>query len=151
MRLTRVNCVPVEELTNRHLLAEYREIPRIYRLVQKAIDRGESPGTKVPDHYTMGTGHVRFFYNKLEYVLHRQIELRDEMLKRGMKPVTYANPESVNHGIDHPGFWNDWKPSPTDQNINRRRIAARLRRSEQRKREKDLSPPQDVNAFLEAL
>lgn len=130
MRLTRINCVPVKELTNIHLLAEYREIPRVYRLVQKAIDRGEGPGDKVPTNYTMGTGHVRFFYNKLGYILRRQIELRDEMLARGMKPVAYADPQSVDHQIDHPGFWNDWHPIPTDISVNRRRIAARIRRSE---------------------
>lgn len=33
--MTRVNVIPVEELHDKHLIAEYREIPRIVNLVRK--------------------------------------------------------------------------------------------------------------------
>jgi hypothetical protein len=29
--MTRINVVPVQELTNKHLMAEYRELPRAMR------------------------------------------------------------------------------------------------------------------------
>ena len=38
--MTRINVVPVEELTNKHLMAEYHEITRIFRLVREAQNRG---------------------------------------------------------------------------------------------------------------
>lgn len=30
--MTRINCVPVRELGGKHLVAEYRELPRVYAL-----------------------------------------------------------------------------------------------------------------------
>ena len=32
--MTRINCVPVEELTDKHLGAEYRELPRLFGQIQ---------------------------------------------------------------------------------------------------------------------
>ena len=34
--MTRINCVPVEELHQKHLVAEYRELPRVFRLAEAA-------------------------------------------------------------------------------------------------------------------
>lgn len=34
--MTRINVVPVEELTTKHLVAEYRENPRVFALAHKA-------------------------------------------------------------------------------------------------------------------
>ena len=31
--MTRINCVPVTELHDRHLVAEYRELPRCFALM----------------------------------------------------------------------------------------------------------------------
>jgi len=61
--MTRINCIPVEELHNKHLLVEYRELPRVFTLAHNAIEKGrwESPAA-----YVLGAGHVKFFYNKLK-------------------------------------------------------------------------------------
>ncbi len=37
--MTRINCVPVEELSGPHLVAEYRELPRVFALAQRAATR----------------------------------------------------------------------------------------------------------------
>lgn len=51
--MTRINCVAPIELTTKHLVAEYRELPRIYNLVRAAIKRGERPSdARNPKHYT---------------------------------------------------------------------------------------------------
>lgn len=37
--MTRINCVPVTELSQKHLVAEYREIGRVYALAVSAYNR----------------------------------------------------------------------------------------------------------------
>lgn len=154
--LTRVNVVPVTELTNSQLLAEYREIPRIYRMVQNSIDRGEPLGKDIPEAFTYGKGALRFWYNKLAFIKLRQCALRDEMLKRGYKPIAHAHPESEgNHGIDHPGYWQDYEPTEEALRKNRRRLAFRKARADRRKADrraaKDLAPPEDLQQFLNLI
>ena len=34
--MTRINCIPVEELSTPHLIAEYRELPRVFALAHNA-------------------------------------------------------------------------------------------------------------------
>lgn len=41
--MTRINCVPVEELSGPHLVAEYRELPRVFALAEKAAAPSRSP------------------------------------------------------------------------------------------------------------
>ncbi len=111
--MTRINCIPVTELTDRHLLAEYRELPRVFRLAR--------PDASIPPTYRMGTGHVTFFYNKLGYLAKRQAQIIRECQKRGFN-IQFTNP-----------FWDlpeelahDWQPTSEAMAINRKRIAERL-------------------------
>ena len=126
--MTRINCVPVQELTRQHLQAEYREIHRVFALVRGAVIRGERP-KDCPDDYRMGPGHVRFFYPRLKWILRRQAELYQECRDRGIK-VTYK-PMSVRdaHTL-YPNikdeWYGDWEPSEHELAINRRRINERL-------------------------
>lgn len=124
--MTRINCVPVEELTDKHLVAEYRELPRAFKLMRAAQDRGEAPTDgRNPREYTMGTGHVRFFYNKGLYLLRRQKALVAEMQRRGFNPQFTDPSELLPEGLD---LWRmmDWTPTPEALAINRQRIAERL-------------------------
>ena len=41
--MTRINGIPPQELTGPHLVAEYRELPRIFALVRAAAARGARP------------------------------------------------------------------------------------------------------------
>ncbi len=78
--MTRINTgIRAKELPDKLLLAELREIKRIPNVISKGNYRLEG----IPDEFTLGTGHVKFFYNKLEYLLERYNELRCEALKRG--------------------------------------------------------------------
>lgn len=112
--MTRINCVPVDELANQHLVAEYREMLRF---------RHAHPRSKmiVPPTYRLGTGHCTFFYDKGGYLAKRHAELRAEMERRG-----YA----VNYELDLSSWpqsaMNDWTPTPEALAINRQRIAERL-------------------------
>ena len=118
--MTRINCVPVEELNTKHLVAEYREISRVYALAVAAHKRGERP----QDHglrYTLGTGHVRFFYSRLGYVTKRNRELIAEMKRRGYNP-TY----DIVLMPEVPESWaRDWEPDEAALAENRARIKER--------------------------
>lgn len=81
--MTRINCIKPSELVRQHLISEYRELPRVFSLVRKAQDKGLQPSDiKAPRRYTLGTGHVKFFYDKLGYLVKRQQALIDEMQRR---------------------------------------------------------------------
>ena len=123
--MTRINCVPVEELTDKHLGAEYRELPRLFGQIKKAIERGESPDDpRNPKEYKLGTGHTRFFYNKLHWLCHRYYKLVNECEKRG-RVVNYPHPPAFI--INTPDVWWDWwQPTPEAMEINRQRIKERL-------------------------
>ena len=118
--MTRINCIPVQELVDKHLLAEYRELPRVFGLA-----RLPAPSEVFPTEYTLGTGHVKFFYNKLEYLRKRYEELYQECLNRDFK-VTYYG-----------GAWdnipnylmNDYKPTKKDEILIRERISERLKKN----------------------
>lgn len=120
--MTRVNCVPVEELNNKHLFSEYREITRIAAALKKSIAAGK---VEIPDSYRMGKGHVKFFYDKGKYLAKRTETLYRECVRREIYPTYKIYPLET-----HPAeFRKDWTPGPEDQSINRKRIAERLRES----------------------
>ena len=121
--MTRINCIPVEELSGPHLVAEYRELPRVFALAGKAAARGDLTG---PDCYTLGKGHMRFFYVRLDYLVRRHQALVAEMRRRGFQPrfdgVTRASfPDIPAH------CWQDWTPTADAMALNRARIAERTR------------------------
>lgn len=111
--MTRINCIPVTELTREHLLAEYRELPRVFRLARVC---------RVPAEYVLGKGHVTFFYNKLAWCQRRQAELVCEMKRRGYKPNFEADtlPRAAAE------LYGDWVPDDRAMSLNRARIRERL-------------------------
>ena len=75
--MTRINSgIPSAELLDMHLLAEHREIKRIPNCIKK----GRYCLTGIPSKFKMGTGHVKFFYDKLKYLHERYIELHRDCL-----------------------------------------------------------------------
>ena len=119
--MTRINCIPVEELSGQHLVAEYRELPRVFALAQKAALRGS---LSAPEAYTLGQGHLLFFYTRLGYLAQRHLDLIDEMKRRGYKP-TFSGIRKQDFPTIPESYWNDWEPTPEAQALNRARIKAR--------------------------
>ena len=115
--MTRINVVPVEELCDKHLFAEYRELPRVFNLARLCPD--------APKEYTLGKGHVKFFYDKLRFLTNRNKQLIDECLKRGFG-ITYTTPRTIAHRIMEPELYNDYIPTPEALALNRARIAERI-------------------------
>lgn len=120
--MTRVNLIPVAELTRQHLLAEYREIARIPALALAAYNRGEK-WEDHPQKYTLGTGHVKFFYSRLGFVEKRFNKLVVEMQRRGYNVgyLQLAMPMSLPQA-----WWRDYRPTPAAMALSRGRINERL-------------------------
>lgn len=120
--MTRINCIPVTELCDQHLLAEHRELTRIPNAI--ASGRAKIDLAKIPKRYTMGKGHVTFFYDKLGWLSGRYISLCLECRARGFNVQTLWTHE-LHSGI--PGrLCGTWEPDEEDMRINRERIAERL-------------------------
>ena len=125
--MTRINMVPVSELANQHLLAEWREM----KMVPKALARSlrtqsvDKVAKKIPSKFTLNTGHVLFFYDKGAYLHKRYAELTAELVRRGFKI-------NVNAPLDPEGTmdaapWNkDYEPTEEALAIIRQRIAEKI-------------------------
>lgn len=122
--MTRINVVHPQELTDKHLLAEYRELPRVFGLIEKWQARG-CPDTGVSE-YTLGRGHVKFFYDKAMWLAIRYDEIVSEMLKRGFNPQY----RSQMHRVKQIGYQGQssslWTPRHKDVWSNHQRINQRL-------------------------
>ena len=120
--MTRINLVDPSELHYKHLTAEYRELPRIYELALQSIR------PNIPDSYTLGTGYVRFFYNKLKWVIDRHIDLIHEMNHREYNPTfTIKDVHTMKRRIkeERPELFNDWSPNKDEIFTNRLRLFLR--------------------------
>ena len=117
--MTRINVgIPPAELVNQHLLAEHREIKRIPNCVAK----GKYNMDGMPERFKLGTGHVKFFYNKLLYLKKRYVRLYEECINRGFNVQNYI--EAWN---DIPAeLMNDYSVRANDIRIIRERINERL-------------------------
>ena len=125
--MTRINVVLVNELSDNFIMAEFFELPRIYPLAVKAAQRDDRD---IPEHYVMGEGHMRFFYNKLSYLVARQAKLRAEGLRRGLKLIVdpKANVPSMFILRSLNSFWwQDYVPTAEAIQLNRNRLAYRHR------------------------
>jgi deoxyribonuclease (pyrimidine dimer) len=111
--MTRINLVPPSELCDQHLLAEWREAPRVFALAGRA----HQPRV-TSSHYTLGPGHVTFFYTRLDFVEKRLALLRLEMLRRGFRPTTYP---PFTHTCQ-----SGWTPTEAEIDLSRSRIIQRL-------------------------
>jgi hypothetical protein len=117
--MTRINvAIPPAELNTRHLLAEHREMKRI----PNCVSRGRFNMKSIPKEFTLGKGHVAFFYNKLGYLKNRYENVYEECKKREFKVTYYGDAWK-----DIPSeLMNDYKPTKRDENLLRQRIKERL-------------------------
>jgi|TARA_B110000908_G_scaffold14285_1_gene16367 deoxyribonuclease (pyrimidine dimer) len=123
--MTRINIIPTEELADQHLVAEYREMFMVGSALQRSIKSPNWEKNKKtwPETFTLNSGHVKFFYNKGEYLHKRYNELVSEMKRRGMKP----DPTRVFKREQWPDeLYLDWEPTETEQLIVRQRIQERI-------------------------
>ena len=123
--MTRINLIDPSELSNQHLIAEYREIFMVGSALQRSLKSQNWIYTKdnLPKDFTLNKGHVKFFYNKGEYLHKRYLKLIDEMQRRGMRP----DPKRKFKKQQWPKeFYKDWAPNEKDFKIVKERIKQKI-------------------------
>ncbi|WWP52207.1 endonuclease V N-glycosylase UV repair enzyme [Enterobacter phage ZX14] len=122
--MTRINLTLVSELADQHLMAEYRELPRVFGAVRKHVQNGKKlKDFKISSVFILGTGHVTFFYDKLEFLRKRQIDLIAECLKRGFKIQDITVQDISDIPVE---FRNDYVPTPDALKISQARLDEKI-------------------------
>ena len=121
--MTRINIINPSELTDQHLVAEYRELFMVGSSLQRSLKSPNWDVNNIPKKFTLNKGHVMFFYDKGKYLSKRYDDLRLEMKNRGMKP---DEPRIFKREQWPDELYNDWTPTVEDQNIIRKRIEERI-------------------------
>lgn len=75
--MTRINLVDVEELSDAHLLAEYRELPRC---IKQNIDISNAP-----KQYCLGKGHMKWAKLHSKWLMRRYLDITWELQNRGFQ------------------------------------------------------------------
>ena len=119
--MTRINLVPVSELSDQHLMAEYRELPMVARALERTLKLKASFNFKrVSQTYTLNAGH----YNKATFLSERWQLLIKELRARNfdVEPMKRNTQWLIFESIPQI----QWKPTIDEIEINRARIRERL-------------------------
>lgn len=117
--MTRINLIPVEELSNVHLLAEHREIKRIPNLIRY----WKCNFNNIPSNFTLGEWHVKFFYDKICFLHKRYNLLYKECIKRWFNVVHYGKNF---RDLVMSDLYNDYIPTVEAIELSRSRIKEKL-------------------------
>lgn len=132
--MTRINVIDVTLLLDKHLLAELRELKRIPNTVHSGTAKLDGI---VPTEYVLGTGHVKFFYDKLKFLKIRYEQLYQECINRGF------NVENMWHSdvneLTYVSLWNDFVPDSDACTLNIERILLRFPKKNPKYNRKDIS------------
>jgi deoxyribonuclease (pyrimidine dimer) len=134
--MTRINCVPVEELSDQHLFAEWREIKHLPPSMWTAwLKHGDAAPGRAGKTYTLGKGHVLFFHDKGLWLAARYGFLSAELMERGVGPsalVHLRERDTFTGRLQRlpPSMLGGWTPSAPEEEaalaLNRTRLAQRL-------------------------
>lgn len=122
--MVRINLIHPRFLFDKHLVAEYNEILKLIGYIKKY------PNTKgIPENYTLGEGHIKFFVNKIRYLQKRFSLLAREMLMRGYKPNLHKQIKFVEMMNDtrYLRLFNDWKPTKKDVELIKLRLIEKVK------------------------
>lgn len=126
--MTRINAgIPPADLSDKHLIAEHREIKRIPNM----INSGKAIVKDIPQKFTLGKGHVKFFYDKLLYLHKRYQKIYNECIKRGFNVTDYSEAFMVQEENNH--LVNDWKPTTEAITLIKQRIMENNEKSKNKK------------------
>ena len=117
--MTRINLIPTKELSDQHLLSEYRELPRVIKQDLNVSD--------APRNYTLGKGHMKWGRLHIQFLLDRYFELCNEMKYRGFK-VNYPHQQLLLYVQENVSIQllNQYQPTKEDIEVSRNRIIEKL-------------------------
>ena len=126
--MTRINLVPVQDLADQHLFAEWREIKMVPAALRRSLKTRNIGDilAGIPKRYTLNKGHVTFFFNKMLFLYDRYCELTEELDDRGYK-LTYHDLHFI-FFRDIPEVFRtqNWEPNEDDKKVNIERILLRI-------------------------
>jgi deoxyribonuclease (pyrimidine dimer) len=115
--MTRINAgIHPSRLLDTHLFSEWRELPRIFTMVKEGRNK-----SKPPAKFSLGTGHVCFFYDKLTYLYDRYLMIVRELNIREMsydEETTESVLTDCNCVLSEQQFvhhWNDWYDADAEE------------------------------------
>jgi hypothetical protein len=117
--MTRISVgVRAIELCDAHLIKERIELLRI----PNAIKSGKAVVKDIPRSFTLGVGHVKFFYDKLGYLQERYEELTAECIERDFNITDFSD-----SFLDLPSnLCNNYEERDIDRKIVVERVNERL-------------------------
>lgn len=114
--MVRVNLIDPRYLSDQHLVAEYYEIAMLVAYIRKYPDLLD-----IPENFSLGQGHMKFFKNKVLYLRKRHKTIISEMRSRGFR----AEMELDITGLDD-RHMKDWKPEKRDLEIVKYRLREKI-------------------------
>lgn len=126
--MTRINLIPVANLTDQHLFAEWREIKMVPAALRRSLKTRSIDDILrgIPPQYTLNKGHVTFFYNKMLFLYNRYIILTDELMSRGYSLTEHDKDFIFFRDIPDKFKQVDWSPNKNEIAINLARILLRI-------------------------
>lgn len=119
--MTRINVgIDPRRLPDKLLLAEHREIKRIPNAVFKHYVVENKSFPHIPPKFILGRGHVTFFYNKLNFLWRRYIDIHNECISRGFNVKDYYL--SFLRIPYNRTFFGNYKPTERDVKIIKGRL-----------------------------
>lgn len=123
--MTRINAnIPVENLVDKHLFVEFREITRVPAQLRKRLNSGKGLPANMPQKLKLGSGHQSFFLDKGEFLHKRYNALRDELYRRNYMINAYFDWEDFYS--DCPDYYNDYEMSIEENEILIERLTEKL-------------------------
>ena len=125
--MTRINLIQPSKLYDQHLLAEWREIKMVPASLRRSLKTKSKEDIlkSIPKNFTLNTGHVKFFFDKLDYLSHRYESLTTELLKRNFKLYHTGNFSDFCENIPQE-FFGDYIPEEKDFLIITNRINEKI-------------------------
>lgn len=127
--MTRINAgIPIKGLSDKHLLAEHREIKRVCKLLNDRITKNNFDGIPGNFHEMIGDRIVfrtLFWLDKGEYTLTRYCQIRKECRNRGFTVTDFSRNWSVY--AHKPEFFNDYTPTSDQIEMIQQRIDERTK------------------------
>jgi deoxyribonuclease (pyrimidine dimer) len=124
--MTRINAdINPKALTDQHLMAEWREI----KMVPKALKRSlktksvQEVLSSIPKKFCLNTGHVKHFYDKMDFLAQRYQLLTNELVDRGYN--IDVNAEFDTTDIPYV-FFRNTSYSSADREVVKQRIMTRV-------------------------
>ena len=127
--MTRINAnIPVETLTDKHLLAEHREIKRVCFRLQSRLKSNKFDDIPSVFHTVNKQGEIvfkeLFWLDKGKFTLNRYNKIHQECLKRGFNVSNFSKNWKIYE--KKPDFFNDYIPSNEQNQMILDRIRQRL-------------------------